>query len=69
MAMSSRVPSNLRSTRAAETGVPDGDYEAERPVFSDREMVDLTIPIGLTNTSDRMAMRLMAMARLPAFAS
>ena len=42
-------------TRVAETGVPDGDYEAARLVFSDREMVDLTIAIGLMNTYNRMA--------------
>ena len=42
-------------TRVVETGVPQSDYEAARLVFSDREMVDLTIAIGLMNTYNRMA--------------
>src|SRR5215469_12465074 len=37
-------------TRVAETGVPDMDYEAVRAVFDERELVDLTIAIGLMNT-------------------
>jgi AhpD family alkylhydroperoxidase len=42
-------------TRVAETGVPDGDFEAARTVFDERELVDLTIAIGLMNTYNRMA--------------
>jgi AhpD family alkylhydroperoxidase len=42
-------------TRVAETGVPDSDYEAARAVFDERELVDLTIAIGLMNTYNRMA--------------
>jgi AhpD family alkylhydroperoxidase len=42
-------------TRVAETGVPDTDYEAARAVFSERELVDLTLAIGLMNTYNRMA--------------
>jgi AhpD family alkylhydroperoxidase len=42
-------------TRVAETGVPDADYEAVRAVFDERELVDLTIAIGLMNTYNRMA--------------
>jgi AhpD family alkylhydroperoxidase len=42
-------------TRVAETGVPDGDYEAARTVFDERELVDLTLAIGLMNTYNRMA--------------
>lgn len=42
-------------TRVAETGVPDGDYEAARTVLDERELVDLTIAIGLMNAYNRMA--------------
>lgn len=42
-------------TRLTETGVPDSDYEAARTVFDERELVDLTIAIGLMNTYNRMA--------------
>lgn len=42
-------------TRVAETGVPDAAYEAVRAVFDEKELVDLTIAIGLMNTYNRMA--------------
>lgn len=42
-------------TRVAETGVPDQAYKAARAVFEERELVDLTIAIGLMNTYNRMA--------------
>lgn len=42
-------------TRVADTGVPDQAYEAARTVFEERELVDLTIAIGLMNTYNRMA--------------
>ena len=42
-------------TRVAETGVPDEAYQAARTVFEDRELVDLTIAIGLMNAYNRMA--------------
>src|SRR5580704_15238838 len=42
-------------TRVAETGVPDEAYEAVRTVFEERELVDLTIAIGLMNAYNRMA--------------
>jgi AhpD family alkylhydroperoxidase len=42
-------------TRVAQTGVPDSDYEAARAVFEERELVDLTIAIGLMNVYNRMA--------------
>ena len=42
-------------TRVADTGVPDGDFEAAREVFDERELVDLTIAIGVMNTYNRMA--------------
>jgi AhpD family alkylhydroperoxidase len=42
-------------TRVAETGVPDNAYEAARAVFNEKEIVDLTIAIGLMNAYNRMA--------------
>src|ERR1700749_809466 len=42
-------------TRVAETGVPDEAYQAARAVFEERELVDLTIAIGLMNVYTRMA--------------
>jgi len=42
-------------TRVADTGVPDEDYGAARDVFAEKELVDLTLAIGLMNTYNRMA--------------
>ena len=42
-------------TRVADTGVPDEAYQAARAVFEERELVDLTIAIGLMNAYNRMA--------------
>jgi AhpD family alkylhydroperoxidase len=42
-------------TRVAETGVRDEAYLAARAVFEERELVDLTIAIGLMNAYNRMA--------------
>jgi AhpD family alkylhydroperoxidase len=42
-------------TRVADTGVPDEAYQAARAIFEERELVDLTIAIGLMNTYNRMA--------------
>ena len=42
-------------TRVAETNVPDEAYQAARAVFDERELVDLTIAIGLMNVYNRMA--------------
>jgi AhpD family alkylhydroperoxidase len=42
-------------TRVAETGVPDEAYRAARTVLDERELVDLTIAIGLMNAYNRMA--------------
>lgn len=42
-------------TRVAETGVPDEAYKAARAVFDEREIVNLTIAIGLMNAYNRMA--------------
>jgi AhpD family alkylhydroperoxidase len=42
-------------TRVAQTGVPDEAYQAARAVFNEKELVDLTIAIGLMNAYNRMA--------------
>jgi len=42
-------------TRVAETGVPDQAYRAARAAFEERELVDLTIAIGLMNAYNRLA--------------
>jgi AhpD family alkylhydroperoxidase len=42
-------------TRVAETAVPDEAFAAAHAVFSDKELVDLTIAIGLMNTYNRLA--------------
>lgn len=42
-------------TRVSSTGVPDGDYQAARAVFDEKELVDLTIAISLMNAYNRMA--------------
>ena len=42
-------------TRVAETNVPVEACQAARAVFSEKELVDLTIAIGLMNTYNRLA--------------
>ncbi|MDX4956545.1 carboxymuconolactone decarboxylase family protein [Delftia acidovorans] len=42
-------------TRVSETGVPDEDYQSARSQFDEKELVDLTIAIGLMNLYNRMA--------------
>jgi len=42
-------------TRVAETAIPEVDFQSARTVFSEKELVDLTIAIGLMNTYNRMA--------------
>lgn len=42
-------------TNVSTTGVPDADYQAAKAVFSDTELADLTIAIGLMNTYNRLA--------------
>ncbi|MEH2533746.1 alkylhydroperoxidase family enzyme [Bradyrhizobium sp. AZCC 1588] len=42
-------------TRVADTGVPDQACQAARAVFEERDLVDLTIAIGLMNAYNRMA--------------
>jgi alkylhydroperoxidase family enzyme len=42
-------------THIAETHAPDDVYEALRPHFSEKEIVDLTILIGMINLWNRLA--------------
>jgi AhpD family alkylhydroperoxidase len=42
-------------TRVAETTIPDDAFAAVSAVFSEKEVVDLTIAIGLMNTYNRLA--------------
>ena len=42
-------------TRVAQTGIPDRDYDAAVAAFGEKDLVDLTIAIGLMNTYNRMA--------------
>jgi len=42
-------------TQVARTGVPDDDFDAAHEVFSEKELVDLTIAIGLMNAYNRLA--------------
>lgn len=42
-------------TRVAETAVPDEAYQAAHAIFDERELVDLTIAIGLMNAYNRLA--------------
>ena len=42
-------------TRVAETEVPDEAFRAARATFEEKELVDLTIAIGLMNAYNRLA--------------
>jgi AhpD family alkylhydroperoxidase len=42
-------------TRVAETAIPEAEFQAVSSVFSEKEIVDLTIAIGLMNTYNRIA--------------
>jgi len=42
-------------TRVAETAIPDDEFKAISTVFGEKEIVDLTIAIGLMNTFNRIA--------------
>lgn len=42
-------------TNIAKTGAPDQEYENARSVFSEKELVDLTLAISLMNAYNRMA--------------
>jgi AhpD family alkylhydroperoxidase len=41
-------------TRVADTAVPDADFAAARAQFSEKELADLTIAIGLINLYNRI---------------
>ena len=42
-------------TLVAQTAIPDEEFQAVSAVFSEKEIVDLTITIGLMNTYNRIA--------------
>jgi AhpD family alkylhydroperoxidase len=42
-------------THVADTHIPDDAYAAAKSVFSDKELADLTIAIGLMNAYNRLA--------------
>ncbi len=42
-------------TRVAETGVPDESFQAAIAIFSEKELADLTMAIGLMNAYNRLA--------------
>jgi AhpD family alkylhydroperoxidase len=42
-------------TRVADTAVPDTDFQAASAAFSEKELADLTIAIGLMNAYNRLA--------------
>ncbi|OYD84199.1 carboxymuconolactone decarboxylase family protein [Azospirillum brasilense] len=42
-------------TRVAETAVPDAEFQAVSAQFSEKEVADLTIAIGLMNLYNRLA--------------
>jgi AhpD family alkylhydroperoxidase len=45
-------------TNLAQTGAPDADYDGLKPHFSEVEIVNLTLLIGLINSWNRMAVGL-----------
>jgi AhpD family alkylhydroperoxidase len=42
-------------TEVARTGAPDHDFQAAVEVFSEKELVDLTIAVGLMNAYNRLS--------------
>ena len=42
-------------TKIAETGAPDGDFDALKAHFSEEEIVKITLAIGTINTWNRIA--------------
>jgi AhpD family alkylhydroperoxidase len=42
-------------TRVADTAMPDADFQAASAMFSEKELADLTIAIGLMNAYNRLA--------------
>ncbi len=43
-------------TNVAQTGVPDGDFDALRPHFTDEEITKLTVAVGTINVWNRIAL-------------
>jgi alkylhydroperoxidase family enzyme len=43
------------TTRIAETGAPDAEFEAASAAFTQKELVDLTLAISLMNAYNRIA--------------
>ncbi|UJJ53785.1 carboxymuconolactone decarboxylase family protein [Rhodanobacter thiooxydans] len=43
------------ATQVARTGVPDDDFQRAAEVLGEKELVDLTIAIGLMNAYNRLA--------------
>jgi AhpD family alkylhydroperoxidase len=50
-------------TRLGGRGVPDDDYSATAAAFDDKQLVDLTIAIGLMNAYNRLAISFRATPR------
>lgn len=48
-------------TRVAETAVPDAEFQTAAGQFSEKQLADLTIAIGLMNAYNRMAISFRAM--------
>ena len=42
-------------TKVADTGVPDDDFHLAKEIFSEKELVDLTLAISLMNAYNRLA--------------
>lgn len=53
-------------TRVADTTVPEDEYDAAHAVFDDKELVDLTLAVGLMNTYNRLAISFRAPPRAAA---
>jgi alkylhydroperoxidase family enzyme len=48
-------------TQIAETAVPDAEFQSAAGQFSEKQLADLTIAIGLMNAYNRMAISFRAM--------
>ena len=53
-------------TRVADTTVPEDEYDAAHAVFDDKELVDLTLAVGLMNMYNRLAISFRAPPRAAA---
>jgi alkylhydroperoxidase family enzyme len=51
------------ATRVSETGIPDEAFHAAHAVFDEKELVDLTIAIGLMNAYNWLAIGFRNMPR------